>query len=302
VTFFKFCLGQAIVKLNGPESAMTIELAKGVNVDLSTCATRLCGGTIGVVIPSIDVNVLLRNPVENMDWRTVAELHTGGSFDIYNANRGWRRDAARQQAFLRKEDAETRRITYLYDDSKTSRYGQFSHQVFVPTPRPSNLESISDDEDTEYDSAATSVNSRSSSPESGGHDDMAFSRPRPRRSSTLRRERASYEVDSDDDESGSASTCSSASESDLRDPTDISATLADQLQQLRAFRQSMLDSMNLPDDGVSGGDFDLPPTSLRSGKVIKVSLVPVSLALQPIAMKAGAGLYEAFNDTVSLLL
>jgi hypothetical protein len=250
------------------------------------------------VLPSIAVTILHREVLVG-GWQPVAETQTGGSIDIYDAPRGWRNQASLQQAFLRKEDAETRRIAYLYDDVKTSRNGQFNHQVFVPTPRPSGTDSISDDEDTEYDSTATSVHSRSSSPESGGHDDMAFSRRRPRRSSTMRRERAREEDDSASDQSGSASTCSSTSDLDLQDATDVAARLADQLRGFRAIKQSMLDSFDLSDDITSGSGKQQLPTSLRSGQVVKISLGPVAFALRPLAIKAGASLLEDFQHTVS---
>lgn len=294
-------MGEAIIKISNESSAFSLKIAKGANIDLGTCATRASGLTVGVVVPSIAVNVLYRESVGHGRWTSVAEAQTGGSFDFYDAEHGWRNAAARQQAFLRKEDAETRRISYLYDDGKSSRYGQFNHQVFIPTPRPSDLDSSSEDEDTDYDSAATSINSRSSSPESGGHDDMAFFRPRSRRNSELRHDRMREEVDSDGDESGSASTCSSKSYLDTQDPTDIPSKLADQLRQFRAVGQSMLDSVEFSEDGLRDDGKYLPPIGLRSGTVIKASLVPVVLALQPMALRAGASLHEGFINTVSLL-
>jgi hypothetical protein len=281
------------------DSSISVELAKGVNLDLSTWATRSCGNTIGVLIPSITVNAFRVDSVDSGRWNPVAEAHTGGSFDIYLAERGWRDAAARQQAFLRKEDVETRRIAYLYDDGKPPRYGQFNHQVFIATPHPSEVDPVSDEEDTDYDSAATSMYSRSSSPESGGHGDLAFAEPRPRRNSTMRRDRVREDIDSDGDISGSASTCSSTSEPDLRDPTDVPANLADLLRRYRAVQRSMLDSVDLPDDGVSDEGERLPSTALRSGTVVKVSLIPIALALQPTALQAGSSLYEAFKNTVS---
>lgn len=287
------------MKLSSEDSAVSVELAKGVDLDLSTWATRSCGNTIGVLIPSINVNVLRADPVVRGRWNSVSEAQTGGSFDIYLAERGWRDSAAKQQAFLRKEDAETRRIAYLYDDGKPPRYGQYNHHVFVATPRPSEINTVSDEEDTDYDSAATSMYSRSSSPESGGHDDMTFARPHRRRDSTMRRDRVRDDVDSDGDISGSASTCSSSSEPETRDSTDIPANLADLLRRFRAVQQSMLDTVDPPSDGVFEDGERLPPTALRSGTVVKVFLVPIALALQPTALQACSSLYEAFENTVS---
>lgn len=287
------------MKLSSENSAISVEFAKGLNLDLSTWATRSCGNTVGVLVPAININVLRAGALDRGRWDSVAEAQTGGSFDIYIAERGWREAAARQQAFLRKEDAETRRIAYLYDDGKPPRYGQFNHQVFIATPHPSGIDTVSDEEDTDYDSAASSVYDRSSSPESGGHDDMAFARPRPRRNSTIRRDRVEEDIDSDGDVSGSASTCSSTSELDLRDPADIPSNLADLLRRFRAVKQSMLDSIDLQDDGVFENGERLPPNALRSGTVVKVSLIPIALALQPIALQAGSWIYEAFKNTVS---
>jgi hypothetical protein len=218
-------------------------------------------------------------------WDAVAEITTGGSVDIFEAPRGWRNAAAKQQAFLRKEDAETRRISYLYDDGKESCYGRFQHQVFVPTPRPSDAMSSSDDEDSEHESASTS---RSSSPESSQAEEPTLTKPRLRRNSTAHRDRHNQAAQSESDESDSASTCSSRSETDVPGLTDMSAKLADQLKRNRAVRQSMLDSVS-----------DMPAAALRSGHVIKVSLKAVGLSLQPNALAACSTVLVAYKDAVS---
>lgn len=254
--------------------------------------------SIGVVVPSVSVNVLRRDADRREQWQSVAEAQTGGSIDFYLAPRGWREAAAMQQAFLRKEDAETRRIAYLYDDGAPPRYGQLNHQVYVPTPRPADMESSSDD-DSDDDSVATSTNSRSSSPDSGGHDGMAFPRPRPRRDSILRHERAREARDWDSDESGSASTYSSGSEVDDDHPTDASTKLAQQLRQFRAVQQSLLDSMHATDDEIPLQDGKSASSTLRNGKVVKISLAPVTLALRPATLEACSTLYVAVQHAVS---
>jgi len=276
-------------------------MSQGVNLDLSTWATRSCGQTIGIVAPSVAVHVLRREQDDNDRWISVGEARTGGTVDLYDAPRGWRDAAAKQQAFLRKEDAETRRIAYLYDDGRPPRFGDFSHQVFVPTPRPSDFESMSEDDDTEYDSAPTSIDGRSSSPESGGHDDMAFPRPRPRRDSTVRRERTRQDVESDSDEPGSVSSCSTASELDDCDSTDAAGKLADQLRHFRAVQQSMPDFRQGSKEDIFSAGKDLPTTTLRSGNVVKISLTPIDIALRPVALEDCSNIYVDFLHAVSFL-
>jgi hypothetical protein len=288
---------QVIGKFSNENSAISADLPKGINLDVSTWATRSCGSTIGLVVPSVVLCALHREAADHGRWISVAEAQTGGSIDIYLAPKDWRNAAAKQQAFLRKEDAETRRITYLYEDDKPQRYGQFNHQVFVPTPRPSDIESFSEDDSS--DSAGSRISSRTSSPESLRHGALGGNKSKPRRASTARWTRPGQDTLSSDDESGSASTCSSDVDSESFASSDIPTKLADQLRQFRAIRQSMLESTELPHEDLSAPDKGLPPTGLRSGTVVKVSLLPVGLALQPIALNACTNLISSLRDYVS---
>jgi hypothetical protein len=247
-------------------------------------------------MPSVSAAILQRDSVSRRKWDAVAEITSGGSIDIFEAPRRWRNAAAKQQAFLRKEDAETRRISYLYDDGKESRYGQFNHQVLVPTPRPSDANSSSDDEGSENESASTS---RSSSPESSQAEEPSLIKPRLRRNSTARRDREINAVQSESDESDSGSTCSSASETELPGLTDMSTKLADQLKGNRAVRQSMLNSVNIPEEATPAMGSDMPAAALRSGRVVKVSLKAVGLSIQPTALAACSTVLVAYKDAVS---
>lgn len=271
-----------------------------MNLDLSTWATRSCGSTIGIVIPSVVTNVLHRDSVNPRIWNAAAEVKTGGSIDIYQAPKGWRNAAAKQQAFLRKEDAETRRISYLYDNAEESDYGQFRHQVFVPTPRPTDIESSSDDGRQDYESASTS---RSSSPESGRTQSPTFVKSRSRKTSTIPRERDAQAAQSDSDSDGvdSASTCSSTSDTELPGISDLSTKLANQLRQIRGVRQSMHDPdvQDGPEESLPSAGSDLPPAVIGNGSIIKVSLRPVELSLQPTALVTCSNLLVAFKEVVS---
>jgi hypothetical protein len=280
------------------DSAISIELERGVNLDLSTCATRSCASSIGLQVPSLTVRIMTRR--ETRDWETVGHVASGASVDVYNAPQGWRDAAAKQQAFIRREDAETRRIAYLYDDAKSARQDQFYHQVFIPTPRApddtSSDESVSTDEDDDIDEVEAA-----SSPDNSESDEQISARPRrPRNVSTLRPHRRGS-VDSEEDESDAASLYSSASSSDSDGPplNDMPSVLAGKLRAFRLQRRSFT--------AFAEGSFNsharsttLPMlSSLRSGSIVRITAQPVTIALQPEALQVGSSVAVALREAVS---
>jgi len=124
VTFFKLGIEGLSAVLFANDSAIALHLPMGVNLNTSTLATRSCSSTIGFVIPAVDVDLLQRDPLSRK-WDAVGSLQTSLSVDVYKAPKDWREKAARQQAFIRKEDAPTQRVWYMYREG-TESSGRYS--------------------------------------------------------------------------------------------------------------------------------------------------------------------------------
>jgi hypothetical protein len=287
------------VKVTDKESAVSIALAEGVNLDLSTWATRSCGSSIGILIPSVAVHILHRDVTTRGSWQSVAEAHSGASIDVYQAPKDWRRNAAAQQSFIRKEDAETRRVAYLYESGHFPRRGHFDHQVYVPTPRYPDGDFASDEGADDTDSSFASISSRPSSPEDEYNHSQEFVKPRTARESRSRRNRTKVQVDSDSEESGSVSECSSRSEPGPGDVSDISTKLAEELRKFRATDRTMHDGVDETEEDESIGVESFSASASRRGTVIKVALQPVSVTLRPVTLKACANMAVAFQEVVS---
>lgn len=289
---------------------MSCDLASGVNLDFSSWATRFCSSSIGVLVPAISAR-LLRRDSELHEWIPTIELTTGAAIDKYTAEKGWRSAVANQQAFIREQDADTRRIAYLYDPIKVApSAGQFFYDVHIPTPRPSSdaeESSETSDEDLDSDGGLDAPSSSASSSSSGVAEPYR-ARPFPGRKSRYFRQRPTGESGSLSEEgSVSASTHSSTPSCDRTHPNDSQDTsnrLATKIRQLRSMRKPLIDfeSMLKPDHGDSSTSVQV--AEHRGGTIISVSISPVTLAIDPsaslpMATLVSAGLKTGFRDIVS---
>lgn len=302
VTFFKLSLGQATILLNQGDSALSVELVQGVNLDLSTCATRSCASSIGLQIPSLAVHVLSRP--ESSDWETVGHAKAGASVEVYSAPQGWRDAAAKQQAFIRKEDAETCRIAYLYAGNKSARHDHFRYHVFVPTPRPPDDASSVAYSTTDEDDAPGQSEEIPSSPDSSDSEEQISSRPRRPRKLSVLRPHAPHDTKSEEDDSDLASVYSSVSSSDSDETpeVDMPSVLAEKLRAFQARRRPIIDFAQDGNDN-KARRAGLPlPSSLRCGSIVKISAQPIDLVLQPDALRVVSSIIGALSQAVSLKL
>ena len=121
------------------DSAVSVDLPSGVNLDTSTLATRFCGSVIGVILPIVEITLFHRQ--SNLwKWRPVGDVTTTLSIDVYNARKGWQEKATQQQEFIRAQDSRTRRIWYMYKDRDDVSQGTCSNGlhvngVYLPPPR-----------------------------------------------------------------------------------------------------------------------------------------------------------------------
>lgn len=277
-------------------------MPSGVNLDLSTWATRFCSSATGVLIPTLSAR-LLRREKESQDWIPAAEFTTGVTVDLHSAGKGWRSAVAAQQAFIREQDADTKRIAYLYDQTKAAPpEGQFFHDVHIPTPRPpSDVEesedSFGEDTESEHDSdASTSSAGSSSDAAEAYHKRLLVGR----RSAHLKTRRDSGHGSSSEEGSVSESKHSSApSCEETTGASDPSNHLAEKIKRLRSMRQPLIDFEAMSDPSHKKTASSIQAAEHRGGSIISVTVLPVAAALDPSAALPIAELMTGFRDLVS---
>lgn len=290
-------------------AAVSFDLASGVNLDFSSWATRFCNSSIGVLVPAISAR-LLRRDSESQDWIAGIELTTGATIDKYTAEKGWRSAVANQQAFIREQDAETKRIAYLYDPTKLApSAGQFFHDVHIPTPRPCSVagdssDSSNEDHESDGDLQAPASSASSSSSETAeplrsrsfrGRKQRYFRRRPARGSGSL-----SEEGSVSDSTHSSIPSCDRAHEGS-QDPSDY---LAAKIRQLRSMKEPLIDFGSLPEPSHRDSSTSIQVAEHRGGTIINVSILPIALAVDPsaslpISELISAGITTGFRDKVS---
>lgn len=285
-------------------TAISVELSRGINLDLSTWATRFCTSSTGIALPSLSIHLLTRDNVKD-EWLNVAEVKGGTTIDIHSAKHDWPSHVRAQQTFIREQDARTRRVGYLYEEDGTNQASndQFLHHVYVPAPRPPNLDHSDDDS-----VGTTTENERSSGDEDVSTTDSEdVKKPsrhasrRPGRPPKLRP--LSAGSTSIGDESGSSTSHRSSSHARLGgDTSDPAVSLAHKIRQLQSMRRTILDH-----DGPVrslGADASSSLVNTREhadGTIFRVSVLPVSMALKPAAIHHASRLLSAFKSHVSVL-
>ncbi|WVW81321.1 hypothetical protein I302_103312 [Kwoniella bestiolae CBS 10118] len=175
----------AIIMLTSGDSAISVEVPEGLSLDTSTLGTRSYSSMMGVLLPSLTVNILERGPKRT--WRLVGSAKAGAAIDIFKAPAGWKESVAQQQEFIRREDEETNRIWYMYQESKPP----LEHHVnglYLPQPMQQSSkddESVNEESDrstigSEHDEIASS--SASTSDDENAYNDLNQVRLRNRRS------------------------------------------------------------------------------------------------------------------------
>ena len=146
VTFFRQCVKELSFTIFDEHAALSLSLPQGVNVDISTWATRSFQSAIAVVVPQISVELLHE---EAGKWVSVATVQADLAMDVFNAPSGWQEKVAKQQKFIREEDAPTRRIAFMYDEKHKATQNPDTY-----LPYPCNVDSDSEPEDEESSSSS----------------------------------------------------------------------------------------------------------------------------------------------------
>lgn len=253
------------------------------------------------MVPAATALLLARDD-KHGEWRSVSEARSGATIDVYKAGKGWRNAVADQQAFIRREDAQTRRIAYLYDDTKMDvAAGHFIQQAFVPTPRPTSNTATGDSDD---DSLYTSDSERDDVPfvSSPDDSDIGVSALGPARRK-IRRARVHDDRQHDsssDSEADTPSACSAASTAS--DPSDVpgaSDVLAAKIKQLRTMGRPLVDFEAVESNPSRNSTEGVMTKTRASGTVIKVSVRPVTVAVKPSVVPTAPSLVHAFTEIVS---
>ena len=77
---------------------------------------------------------MLASPTVQSLWYEAAHVTADAYLDIYSAPPGWREKAAKQTAFIAKEDRETRRVAFLYDPEAKKDSGSGSRDFYERFP------------------------------------------------------------------------------------------------------------------------------------------------------------------------
>jgi hypothetical protein len=135
VTFFKLGIDEVAVTLFSDNTAVSLSLPDGVNLDTSSWATRSFSSAVGLVIPAIKVH-LLEQDTYRRKWASTASIDTALALDVFSAPFGWREKASEQQKFLKREDGPTKRTWYMYQRSGDENDGNHVNMLYLPRPRP----------------------------------------------------------------------------------------------------------------------------------------------------------------------
>lgn len=112
VTFFKFSINHALAMLTADSNAISLEALSGLTLDTSTWGTRSYSSNVGLLLPSVALNIIHRSP--RRTWHVVSSVTIGATLDVYNAPDRWQERVSAQQEFLKEQDSETGRVWYMY--------------------------------------------------------------------------------------------------------------------------------------------------------------------------------------------
>ncbi|KAL7425079.1 Macrophage colony-stimulating factor 1 receptor [Cryptotrichosporon argae] len=283
-TFFKMSLGPTSALLSAGDSGVAIQ-APAVSLDTSNIATRSFGSNLGLAVARVTVNAVARRTGK---WALVGRASSGIAVDSYRAPRGWRQKASAQQAFLREQDAPTKRVAYLYGED-VSGLGQHIYEVYLP--HPLKPEQWSDDESADEDD----IEPDNASSSSGGG-----TAPRPVRRRHSRSVATAYEsASSAGDESDSTDSAGSDSSAEAAVPFSAAAKLHHRMRvfaTLGPAEEGEADRGD-DDDDVEFGDSPLKGhATLDHGGLVRMSVRHVKVDLSPETLAVLAPLVRAFSE------
>ncbi|WVR03135.1 hypothetical protein IAU60_000125 [Kwoniella sp. DSM 27419] len=294
VTFFKFNLDRATVMLTSEGDAISAELSDGMSLDTSTWGTRSYSSVIGVLLPSLRLDILERD--SKHAWRSVGSTTVGAAIDIYNAPAGWRETVAAQQVFLRAQDEPTGRIWYMYRASDPHK-AQHAETLYLPPPMQQVLDDDESDTSSEHPSIRSKISTASTSSASPSESDDQVALASTRTSKRSRSFTTAFEspgTSSVGDESDSTDSASSSEESVGNDRQSVYNDMAAGLSaRLKTFR--FVSSLPAHDSGLNEtrdfADKDQQrhaksPRAIDTGTIIHVTGQKADLAVTPEAVPA----------------
>ncbi|GMK54228.1 hypothetical protein CspeluHIS016_0108140 [Cutaneotrichosporon spelunceum] len=305
-TFVKVSVSHVTALLSSCNSAVAVELPKGLFIDTSSMASKSCRSVIGVGVPSVAVHVLHRAR-QPKRWEPVGSVSTGLSLDTYKMPKGWEEEATEQQNFLQKEDETTLRIPYLYGGHDDHSAGSHRFDVYVPRPRLVDLPTIDPLREAVADEAhETHYESSDSLPNSDGtwHSPSRSRIGRRKRAPTVTREERFSSLD--DEGSTSSGPHDSCTPMDETSPDEVITTarpsesedMATVLEgRLNSFRKIQLRAARLfnypsesPPASCRGDDKDEPfiPLTITDGSIMRINLDKTVVELNPDTLRAVA--------------
>ncbi|OCF72268.1 hypothetical protein I204_06644 [Kwoniella mangroviensis CBS 8886] len=313
VTFFKVTVDEAIAMLSAGDYAISVEMPSGLSLDTSTLGTRSYSSMMDVSLPSLIVNMLERRP--KTPWQSVGSARAGAAIDLFKAPSGWREAVTRQQHFIRKEDEETSRIWYMYEESKPS-VSPHVNGLYLPQPMLQSPEGVcpspvlrsnalqliitgqsADDDSVNEESERSTIGSAhdeiaSSSASSSGNDigyrDFDQSRLRNRRSRSFATARETPDNSTVGEESDTDSRASSIVESISSNTAKAYGDIASAMEtKLRSFHTiHMNNGPFAKSDGSFSvtADYPSPVRSIDDGTIIRIKSKAICLDLTPTSI------------------
>ncbi|OCF34831.1 hypothetical protein I316_03376 [Kwoniella heveanensis BCC8398] len=288
VTFFKLSLEEIVVMLTTGGNGISVEAPAGIYLDTSTYGTRSYSSMMGVVLPSLCINVLERDSKKM--WRPIASLQAGATIDVYKAPTGWRDKVALQQEFLRKEDGPTGRIWSMLQDVKPPKENH-ADGLFLPRPMQDRKDDAPvDDDDMTITSAQEST--RLSSEPSSDADSPSRPVALSQRSRSFATAIDAADTSSVGDESDSDSSESSAAESGVSSSTtsfaDMATGLDARLKKFRLFQHRhdhVRGSTNHSTSMITGQQVH-PNRTVAAGTVTRIFIQAIDIGLTPASVPA----------------
>ncbi|KAG8862253.1 hypothetical protein FRB96_001832 [Tulasnella sp. 330] len=132
ITVLKVHLSTIDLTLRDLRTAIQLRLAEGLSFNFNNLAGKTYRKVTSVRIPRIHGKALLQSPFREDDWSEVATMNLDLFLDLYASPFEWRANVAEQMRFVLNQDADTRRLHFLYQLAEDD--GHNAHlETFLPS-------------------------------------------------------------------------------------------------------------------------------------------------------------------------
>ncbi|KAG9009804.1 hypothetical protein FRB93_005075 [Tulasnella sp. JGI-2019a] len=132
ITVLKVGLDSIDITLRDPRTAIQLGLPQGLSLDFNNLAGKNHRKVTSIRIPRICGKALLQSPYRADDWAEVGTIDLDIFLDLYSSPHGWRASALEQLRFVLHQDANTRRLHFLYQLSEDQGRNP-KLETFLPT-------------------------------------------------------------------------------------------------------------------------------------------------------------------------